>query len=255
MNVEPPAGGRVSVLFLLAPCNMDCPYCITENDVELLTWEKAVAALARLRAEGVTNVVLGGGEPLLWKHDAFRLAARAKEMGFTVQLGTNGIRLPDGFERRDEVDRYVLPLDSMRPDVHDFLRPWRTSHHALILDRLERLRAAGKPTTIGTVVTSRNLGDLPAVGDFLRALDPDGAFLHAWHLYRFLPHGRGGEGHANDLAVTKEEYRAACRPVKEAPFPFPVYKRPNMMKAKSVDFHWVERGDFRALIRRDAVRT
>ena len=250
MSGRPPSGGRVSVLFLQAACNMDCPFCITEEDVELLSFDRAVEALGRLRADGVDNVVLGGGEPLLWKHDVFRLARRAKEMGFTVQLGTNGIRLPEGFEFRDEIDRYVLPLDSMDPAVHDRLRPWRESHFALVQDRLETLRSARKPATISTVVTRWNRDGLPAIGERLLALDPAGEWIHAWHLYRFLPSGRGGAANAPALDVSREEYDAACAEIRARPFPFPVYKRPNMLRAKTVDFNWYGRGDFRKLCAR-----
>jgi MoaA/NifB/PqqE/SkfB family radical SAM enzyme len=228
---------------------MECPYCITEDGVQGLTFPDAVAALEAMRADGVDNIVLGGGEPLLWRHDAFLLAARAKQMGFYVQLGTNGIRLPPGFENRPEVDRYVLPLDSMDPAVHDYLRPWRESHHAMILARLERLRAVRKSTTISTVVTRRNAAGLEEVGDYLRGIDPAGEWIHAWHLYRFLPHGRGGEMNAADLAVTPGEYEEAVRGPRSAGLPFPVYRRFDMKKAKSVEFHWAEGGSLRKLYR------
>lgn len=247
---RPLAGtGRVSVLFLLSPCNIDCPFCITEDGVDQLSFPEAVSALERMRADGVGNVVLGGGEPLLWPHDVFRLAGKAKEMGFFVQLGTNGIRLPDGFETRTEVDRYVLPLESADPETNDSLRPWRESHFALVLDRLGRLRDSRKPTTISTVVTRPNHVGLPALSRLLTSLDPDGEWIHAWHLYRFLPFGRGGAVHSPALMVTREEYDAACRPVKEAGLPFRVYKRPDMRKAKTVDFHWLESGEPRTWFR------
>ena len=140
------AGRRrsIGVIMLQPACNMTCPFCITEDELESLPFERAVEILGTLEAEGVKNVVLGGGEPTLWKHDVYRLAAEAKSMGFFVQLGTNGVRLPEGFEHSGVVDRYVMPLDSTDPEVHDRLRPWTTSHHELILDRLRRLKAARK---------------------------------------------------------------------------------------------------------------
>jgi MoaA/NifB/PqqE/SkfB family radical SAM enzyme len=162
-----------------------------------------------------------------------------------VQLGTNGVRLPEGFEESEAVDRYVLPLESVDPRIHDRMRPGRGGHHALILDRLAALRAAGKSTTISTIVTSWNVGEVEALARLLTDLDPAGAFLHSWHLYRFLERGRGGAVHAPDLAIDVEAYRAACETAKAAGCPFPVYKRPNMYRAETVEYGWGTDGDLR----------
>ena len=201
----------IGVVMLLPSCNLTCPFCITEDGIEALSWKEAVALLDRFQANGVTNVVLGGGEPTLWPHDVFRLALAAKERGMLVQLGTNAIRLPEGFERLETIDRYVLPLESAGPAIHDRMRPGRGGHHALILDRMAALGAVGKKTTISTIVTSWNVNDIPALAALLTDLDPEGEWIHSWHLYRFLARGRGGSVHAPDLAIDIEAYQAACK--------------------------------------------
>ncbi len=119
-------GKRIGVVMLQPSCNLTCPFCITEEGLESLTFENAVGLLDRFAAQGVTNVVLGGGEPTLWRHDVFRLAAAAKARGLFVQLGTNGVRLPDGFENHEAVDRYVLPLEAADPAIHERM-PLRSS--------------------------------------------------------------------------------------------------------------------------------
>ena len=230
---------------LLPSCNLTCPFCITEDGLAALTYDDARALLDRFEARGVANVVLGGGEPTLWPHDVFRLAADAKARGMFVQLGTNGVRLPEGFERLSTIDRYVLPLESARPEIHDRMRPGRGAHHALILRRLDALRAAGKSTTISTIVTSWNVADIPGLAALLTGLDPAGDWLHSWHLYRFLPRGRGGEVHAPELAIDVGTYRSACAAAKAAGCPFPVYKRPNMYRAETVEYGWGENGGLR----------
>jgi len=235
----------IGVVMLLPSCNLSCPFCITEDRLASLSWDQAVALLDRFEARGVTNVVLGGGEPTLWPHDVFRLAAVAKARGMFVQLGTNGVRLPEGFERKETIDRYVLPLESATPAIHDRMRPGRGEHHALILRRLDVLRAAAKSTTIGTIVTSWNVAGIPALADLLRGLDPAGDWLHSWHLYRFLPRGRGGEVHAPELGIEVGAYRAACAAAKSAGCPFPVYMRPNMYRAETVEYGWGTNGTLR----------
>jgi len=235
----------IGVVMLLPSCNLTCPFCITEDGLAALSFDDALALLDRFDARGVTNVVLGGGEPTLWPHDVFRLAADAKARGMFVQLGTNGIRLPEGFERFEAIDRYVLPLESAEPAIHDRMRPGRGEHHALILRRLHALREAGKSTTIGTIVTAWNVADIPNLAALLEGLDPAGEWLHSWHLYRFLPRGRGGGVHALELAIDVEVYRAACALAKSAGCAFPVYKRPNMYRAETVEYGWGEGGGLR----------
>ncbi len=134
------------------------------------------------------------------------------------------------------IDRYVLPLESMDPGVHDRLRPYARSHHAIILDRLEKLRAAGKSVTVSTVGTRESVGELPALGRHLESWRAGGGDLHAWHLYRFLPIGRGGEANAARLDVEEADYHHACDAVKATDPGFRVFKRPDMYQSSSVEF-------------------
>ena len=228
---------RIAVLMLTQTCNMVCPYCISTEKRGHLSFEGALAKLDELQGMGIESVVLGGGEPLVWREDPFRLARAAKERGFLVQLATNGIRLPEGFEDRDEIDRYVLPLDSADPAIHDGLRPTaERSHHALILSRLAALQAKGKRTTISTVITQRNHDGTGALGQLLARLESARPFLHSWHLYRFLPEGRGGEANAEPLRVDDEQFDRACREAKATGLPIPVYRRPDMIRARTVTY-------------------
>lgn len=216
-------------------CAIRCAFCITEPFPDL-GFAEAVRLLEGLRVQGIRRVVLGGGEPFEWGHSVVELARRAQGLGFHVQVGTNGIHLPEGFERLDVIDRYVLPLESADPDVHDRLRPYARSHHAIVLDRLERLRSARKPVTVSTVVTRETLDGLAALGSFLEAYRVAGGLLHAWHLYRFLPVGRGGALHASELNVEEAEYHRACDSVRATHPGWRIFKRPDMYRSRTVSF-------------------
>jgi MoaA/NifB/PqqE/SkfB family radical SAM enzyme len=161
-------------------------------------------------------------------------------MGFLVQVGTNGTVMPGGFERMEGIDRYVLPLDAMDPRIHDMLRPHRPSHHALMLERLEALRASGKSVTISTLVTSRNLNEVVEVGDFLKRKDAGSGWVHAWHVYRFLPLGRGGERSARLLFVSEGAYDRLASEIRSRKWPFRIFFRKNMYRSRLVDFFWHE---------------
>lgn len=239
ISSSPPA---IAVVFLHAACNMTCTFCGTENRVDSLTLDQAQDTLRVVRRRGIENIVLGGGEPFVWKHDVLALARDAKVMGFFVQIGTNGIDLPIGFESVDHVDRYVLPLDGHDAESHNAVRIARDGHFETIVDRLETLRSAKRSVTVSTVVTSRNVTTLDRISERLADYTKRGGQLHAWHLYKFLPIGRGGRESADELSISDAGFIEACTSVKAAHPELTIYRRNDMRFSKHVDFFWYENG-------------
>lgn len=236
---------RIASFFLLPDCNMACTFCGSETDFAVMSKVQAESALVELAAQGLRNVVLGGGEPFLWPHGLRDLARLAKGLGFTVQVCTNGIHLPPGFAGLAEFDRFILPLEALDPAVHDRLRHHPGGHHAVVMARLQALVEARRELTVSTVVTKQNLQELPALAAFLGGLKGRGARLHAWHLYRFLPVGRSGARHAATLATDFPTYARAVDGARKADLGFPVYRRSDMLHASSVAYVWAEEGGLR----------
>ncbi|RMH03252.1 MAG: radical SAM protein [Planctomycetota bacterium] len=247
MSTPPPVppGKRIAALFLLPNCNMGCAYCAAAARFDVASPHQVEGLLSGLAAGGIHSVVFGGGEPLLWPHDLERVGRRARDLGLEVQVGSNGLAPPTGFARFDWVDRYLLPLDAADPHEHDRLRSGPDSHHAIVLARLDELLDAGKEVTIGTVVTRRNAAALPALADFLAARRAAGLRLHAWHLYRFLPVGRGGTGREADLGLPAAAFRTAVERARARPLGFPAYRRDDMLRSSTVAFYWFEDGRLR----------
>lgn len=239
---------QAAVVMLLPGCNMTCNFCITEGHLGTFTLEGADRLLDRIKNQGIRNVILGGGEPTLWRHDPFALAGRAKKKGFFVQLGTNGIKLPENFATHPAIDRYVLPLESAEAHPHNEIRIYEKGHHQIILERLRALKESGKSVTVSTVVTQKNSGHMNKLGRFLRAYHEDGGRLHAWHLYKFIPNGRGGRPNESKLLLEDSEFDEVCRKVKATDWGFPVFRRENMLHSKSVSFYWLEGGTLHSII-------
>lgn len=240
-------GGRYAVIFLQPQCNMTCLFCVTEDGFHSMTLDEGMSMVKVLKANGIDNVILGGGEPLSWKPGPINLARYAKSLGMMVQIGTNGISLPPGFAASRWVDRYILPLESREAEAHDILRIHGGSHHRLILERLETLGQAGKAVTLSTVVTRINIGLLSDLGRYLS--EYQGAFgnLHAWHLYRFLPVGRGGATNRLRLDVSADDYHRACNQVRRQEPALHILKRPDMLRSSRVGFFWMQEGAFRSM--------
>jgi MoaA/NifB/PqqE/SkfB family radical SAM enzyme len=234
--------GSVAVIMLHPLCNMSCSFCVTDDAMGSFDLAQVSRLLDRLRGEGFKSVVIGGGEPTVWRHGLFELTQEAKRRGFSVQVGTNGILLPPGFEQIDSVDRWVLPLDGTTPRVHNGVRFYRDRHFDIVMNRIERLREAGKSTTISTVVTKINRDDIAGIGRLLLELDEPRPFLHAWHLYQFIPEGRGGSVHRDALLLDKSDYQAAVEPMKQMKARFQIFRRPDMLHSKTVEFFWMQDG-------------
>ena len=221
---------------------MSCTFCVTEDNFDALEFETALRLLDQLVEQGFRSVIFGGGEPLTWRGDVFVLAAEAQHRGLHVQIGTNGINLPDDFTHRDCVDRYVLPLESVDAAVHDAMRIHHRSHHATILERMTALREAGKSLTVSTVLTATNCHGVLDLAAFLADYHGQAQNVHAWHLYQFLPLGRGGRPNTQQLAVPAEEYRRLCRQVKAQNLPFRIFQRTDMYRPNTIEFFWGKSG-------------
>ena len=99
--------------------------------------------------------------------------------------------------------------------------------------------------TISTIVTKPNLNSVGSVGEFLGDYISRGGQVHAWHIYKFLPQGRGGTSHESELTVTEAEYDHAYNQAKSLNLPVRLFMRRDMYHSKEVDFFWVENGVIR----------
>lgn len=89
INGEGRRAGELAVFIRFKGCNLRCPYCDTKwaysesADCDFLTADELAAF-----AEGITNVTLTGGEPML--HDLAPLCELLIKNGHRVEIETNG---------------------------------------------------------------------------------------------------------------------------------------------------------------------
>ncbi len=233
----------VAACFLLPACDIRCTFCISHDDFDVATPALAQGLMEFLASQKITSVVLGGGEPTLWPHDVNALAQHASKLGLVTQLNTHGAGVRENLHKYSNIDRFILPVESSRPDVHDNLRRGLVGHHAMVMELVDELIREGREMTFATVVTSENCADVPLIAQWIKSVLARGARVHSWHLYNFLPEGRGGARKlAEHLATPREAYLEACALAKGAGLGFPVYRRENMLKSSSVEFFWFEEG-------------
>ncbi len=248
------SGRTIASLFLHPACNLECRFCVSEARFDAMTPETVSAVLHALAHAGVRNVVFGGGEPTLWEHDLAARCAEARALGHFVQVSTNGVALRDGFAGNGfahdaRVDRWLLPLESADPAVHDALRG--PGHHALVLERLDALATGRREVTVTTVMTNANAAGAARLGALLCDLRENGLPLHAWHVYRFVAAGRGGGSAdaAGALALDRSAWCAAVRSARASARGIPVFVRSDVRRSRTVEYVWQADGAIRLGLR------
>ena len=248
-NIPAAPGKTIAAIFLLPNCDMGCTFCASDLGFDRMSFEQACNLIQALSNAGYHNVVLGGGEPALWRDGDKNLADVAhfaKGLGLTVQVNTNGIRLPQNFAQLDHVDRFIFPMDGASATKHDSLRvilgAKPSGHFDLVRRRVAECIEAGKQITIGTVLNAANYHEITELVAWMRARLSDGANIHAWHLYRFQAVGRGGASTGDTLSLSEPQFRAACDEAKASNLPISIWRRDDMLNSSTVEFFWYEGG-------------
>ncbi len=166
------------VYYVTTRCNLNCVYCedfgSTRNAPNAaLPLEQARRVLRVIRS-GTDRLILTGGEPLLYPEiDALAAAAR-REMGFRhLTLQTNGLLLLDHPALLPLLDRLVISLDTVDPELGS--RITRVPREAVetIVDNVrllaQRQRQAGYRLIVNGVLTPETVPGALELLDFCAA--------------------------------------------------------------------------------------
>lgn len=168
---------------------------LSEHELSTGQWLEVLEQLGAWL--GPSSMHLSGGEVLL-RPDFFTIAARAKALGFHVQLNTNGSLL-DAAAARElvalQLDQVMISLYSRQAALHDRLRGFAGSYEralagAKALLRERAARGARRPRLrFGYLLTRDNLAE---VESFIRWAGELGARVMLQPLYEnlFREHGR-----------------------------------------------------------------
>jgi MoaA/NifB/PqqE/SkfB family radical SAM enzyme len=164
---------------LTGRCNLNCAYCedygarrANDELIELGVLSPAAAGqvLAVLR-QGVANLILTGGEPLLYPHlDALAAQAKTEHSFRNLTLLTNGLLMSKHLGLLTYLDRLVISLDSL--DVGRWGETIGLDSEAAqtIIETIEALVGEQKKYNfaliVNCVVTPETLTDAGAVLDF-----------------------------------------------------------------------------------------
>lgn len=178
-------------------CNQRCRFCFKPDfcsdfldvDVDRLTQE--------LIDNDVREVILTGGEPLLFEGLDFALE-KLNNAGIDTSIHTNATLLtPDRLGNLSGwADEIAIPIDSMDRETQAYLR--RGDCLPQVKKVLKQLQDLEVRIGIHTVATTLNIGDIPRIYDFLRR----GRFDY-WRIYEFNP----------EIVVDRFHDDARCREI------------------------------------------
>ncbi len=178
---------------LWEPCNFRCKFCFaTFQDVRKsilpkghLPKEEALEIIDKLAEAKFTKITFVGGEPTLcpWIGD---LIVRAKVLGLTTMIVTNGSKLNEPFlhDVHGFLDWVVLSIDSIKPTIN--MATGRSQIHTIIPDeefyfeKIELIKKFGMRLKINTVVNRKNYRD-NFMKDFIRKVQPE-----RWKIFQAL---------------------------------------------------------------------
>ena len=145
---------------LIDKCNLRCTYCMPHEHMEwipspdLLTADEFVRVIGLACANGVTDVRLTGGEPLLHR-DVVEIVRRVRALPTSpaVAITTNGIRLAANVEALVEagLQRINISLDTL--DAERYVRLTRRNELPAVLRGIEAAVESGlKPIKLNAVL-------------------------------------------------------------------------------------------------------
>ena len=192
-------------------CNMSCGFCFaTFQDIHShilpkghLGREDCLSVVESLAQAGFQKINFAGGEPTLclWLPDLIR---RAKELGLTTSVVTNGSRITEEWldSVNGSLDWVALSIDSVNPDtllrIGRATRPGPMSEHDY-LRVIGILKQHPVRVKINTVVTQGNLQE--NLADFIIVARPE-----RWKLLQVLPVRGQNDNTISEHVVSAAEF-------------------------------------------------
>jgi len=146
-------------------CNLHCTHCAVNNiQSSMAPCEQVRSEMLDLYQKGIRLLFFCGGETTLWRDgelDLHDLIREAKAIGFySVQIVTNGTLGTD----YPEADLVFLSLDGMK-EAHDKIRGNGT-WDKVVANLQQNARCN---VVVYAAINNSNLGEIRALGDFVRA--------------------------------------------------------------------------------------
>lgn len=186
-------------------CNLKCPFCFgpkvesRKTELDIKVWKDS---LFRFRDKGVQNIVISGGEPLLY-NKITELVIFLKGLGYNIVISTHGRFKEKLFEIAPYCDWISLPIDGINDKTTQIMRTDAYSNQQ-ILETAKELKSFYNHLgiKIGTVATKENIHEILEIGELL---ETNSSILDTWKIYQYTPR-RKYKNLKDSLFITDEEF-------------------------------------------------
>lgn len=171
-------------------CNLRCSHCLSSSGIQEkdeLSTREAFDLIEQFSRAHVFQVNFGGGEPFM-RPDFMQILDKCHEHEIMTCISTNGTLLDSNLVSRMAHNRMLaiqVSIDGATPKTCDKIRGKGTFDTAI--KALKLLAATSIPTSINTVLTTQNAGEIPALHSLAQSLGV------AFRVSRFRPSGRGSD--------------------------------------------------------------
>jgi len=172
----------ITVFILSSKCNLNCEFCICQNEKELTT-EFVKNKLNHCSGK----VIFTGGEALL-REDINELCKFAKNKNLEVGIHTNCI-LFDKLNL-DYVDFINVPIDGPK-EIHNQLR--KNNYH-FVIDTLEKIKKTNIKLRISTIATKLNITKIKDISSII-----DQYPIDLWRIFKY-------KGNNQKYKINSEEF-------------------------------------------------
>ncbi len=195
-------------------CPLHCPYCsnpVAVPEAVELALDEWFRVLDEARQLGVLQLHLTGGEPLA-RPDLTPLVARARDLGFYVNLVTSGVGLDArraGELAQAGLDHVQLSIQAADRTAADEVAGARVSGHKMAAART--ITALELPLTINVVLHRGNIGRIGSLVELAAALGADRLELAQAQYYGWALLNRSALLPTRDQVLAAEQAVAQAR--------------------------------------------
>lgn len=217
-----------------------CKFCYRERNRVQADRDTVRRVLDALRAQSAAHrVVFTGGDPLMPYDNHVETAVRhACELGFAVNLHTNGLLLQDRFDGlREWVDIYSLAIDGPDAQVADWFRG--QGYFDRFTANVALLAGHGETLAFNTFTVANSIGRLPETAAMIRSI-AQRTRVEYWLISQYRPIGRADARKADIYGFTPAGFRAAVAAVRGGMGSIEIFEQPTRADTDPYPFRaWV----------------
>lgn len=195
-------------------CPLVCKGCYNIFNEQLLGFSESKSVVDKLVNAGVKDLILSGGDPLLWPH-IIMFINYANSKNLHIAIDTVGYQMSEDILKKlqNKLCYIGLPLDGSSQEIIEYFRLGKSDLIQQIQRSIQLLIKYRIPIKINTVISRKNIRDLQNIASLIQPLAEKG-LLWGWSIFQWWEI-RANKSLENTLSVSELDFKAAIKQVSE----------------------------------------